>query len=406
MIPARAAALALATACLSLVPSFARGDEPPKMLAEGEIPVSPPLPSEGEGRGEGSASSLSARTYPLVFLFQGDALLHSRPDAATATSEEAPEGSALRLRRLRIGDDVRAGAWRARAVFEATSDDQSLSVVDGGRIPVGGVVRLTEAFAEWAPHRAFQLVVGAQRVPFSLSRLVDEADLRLPERAQIVAALAPDYRAGASIDCDLGLLDLRAAFFASDTSYDDRLFTAGYLGAFRLSSDPIGPMGLTPWRRRVADPWYDWARFSAGVSVLYGTLFEKDTFALEGDAQVQWRRFTATAEYDGEVAHALRGGALPAAWSHQGVVVEPGIFLVPEHVELVARGAWYHRTSQDGDASLSLVGAADTFAAGAGLTLFTHHDHVRLQAAFETRHTSATKLPDSSWAIFRATFVL
>jgi hypothetical protein len=332
-----------------------------------------------------------------VLLVQGDALLASEPDAANAaarTGADGPDGSAPRLRRLRLGDDARFGAWRVRATLEAQSRSQAHALVEGGRIPVGGVMRLTEAFGAWAPHRAFQLAVGAQRVPFSLSRLVDEADLRLAERAQITSALAPDYRAGVSLRSDLGLLDARLGLFSAATTYDRNLLSSGTVGVFRLSAEPIGPVGVTPWRRRADDPWTDWARFSAGLSLLYGTLLEGRTLALEGDAQFQWRRFTATAEYVGEHT---RG------WPHQGVVVEPGLFLLPERLELVLRGAWYRRPF---DVTASVDDTTDTLASGAGLTLFTHAAHVRLQAAFELRRTLSAALPDSSWAIFRATFTL
>jgi hypothetical protein len=371
-----------------------------------------PLPAErGEGPSATVAASAPAPThaaaYPLVLLLQADALLASEPDAAdraALTGADAPDGSALRLRRLRFGDDARLGPWRARVVLEATSRDQPLARVDGGRIPVGGPVRLTEAFGQWSPHRAFQLVLGAQRVPFSLSRLVDEADLRLAERAQIVAALAPDYRAGASVRSDLGLLDARLAIFAADTVYDRDLFSRGFLTVLRLSADPIGPVGTTPWRRRADDPWSDWGRFSVGVSVLYGTLLESRTLAVEADAQVQWRRLTVTAEYLGEHIDTFKSSPRDAhTWPHQGAVVEPGVFLWPERLELALRGAWYRRPL---DVTASPTDTTDTLAGGAGLTLLTHAARVRLQAAYELRRTLRADLPDSSWAIFRATLAL
>jgi hypothetical protein len=378
------------------------------LLGAGGLPATTARAAETTPDEALAASHARPATYPLVFLLQGDALLASEPDAANAgagTSADGPDGSALRLRRLRVGDDARAGAWRVRATLEASSRGQAHALVEGGRIPPGVVVRLTEAFGAWIPHRALALSVGAQRVPFSLSRLVDEAELRLPERAQITAALAPDYRAGVSVESDLGLLDARLAFFGADTTYDRNLFTAGTLGVFRLSAEPIGPMGVTPWRRRVDDPWYDWARFSAGLSIAYGTLLEAKTLALEGDAQFQWRRFTATAEYVGEHAALplLPGQTSTLRWPHQGLVVEPGVFLIPEHLELVLRGAWYRRPL---DITASPDDTTDTLAGGGGLTLFAHAAHVRLQAAFELRRTLRAELPDSSWAIFRATFAL
>jgi Phosphate-selective porin O and P len=346
--------------------------------------------------------------YPFVFLLQTDAVLSANPgDADARAGDDPPDGSTARLRRLRVGEDVTSGAFRGRVILEATSRAQTTTPLEGGRIPVGGPVRLTEAFAAWRLDRTLQVAVGAQRVPFSLSRQVDEADLRLPERAQILTALAPDYRTGVSITSDLGLLDLRAAFMSADTSVDHRMFTSGYLGAFRLGADPIGPMGTQPWRRLTghehappADPWYGWWRFSGGVSFLYGTLLGPHTLALGGDAQLQWLRFTVTAEYLGQ--HAFAGDA-QGTWPHQGAVLEPGVFVMPERLELVLRGAWYREPYV---LTAIPTDTTDTLAGGAGLMFYAHKAQVRLQAAFELRRTVDALASDSHWAILRATFAL
>jgi len=357
------------------------------------------LTATGRARAAETEGDARSRTYPLVFMVQGDAVVDSTPaGTGVAASDDPPPGSEARLRRLRVGEDLTRGAWRARVILEATNDERAFTPVEGDRIPWGDPVRLTEAFGAWTPDRAFSVTAGAQRVPFSLSRQVDEADLRLPERAQILAALAPDYRTGVGITSDLGVLNLRAAGMSADTSLDHRLLTSGYFGALRLGADPIGPVGVTPWRRRphVDDPWYGWWRFSAGVSVLYGTLLEARTLALGGDAQLQWRRVTVTGEYLGE--H-LSTGHGTSTWAHEGAVVEPGVFLAPRRIELVLRGAWYRQPS-------AVATATDTFSAGAGLTLFGYSDHVRLQAGLELRRTRDARLPDSDWGIIRATFLL
>ncbi|HEV3030611.1 MAG TPA: hypothetical protein VG319_03165, partial [Polyangia bacterium] len=291
----------------------------------------------------GESPELAARpepktleTYPLVLVFQGDAVVDAAPSGPAASDDPPRAGSELRFRRLRVGEDLGRGAWRARALLEASGRDAVFAPVEGGRLPTAGFVRVTEAFAAWRPRRAFALELGAQRVPFSLSRQVDEVDLRLPERAQALVALAPDYRTGFALASDLGLLDLHVTGMSADRSVDDRLFTSGYFGALRLSADPIGPVGTTPWRRRADDPWYGWWRFSGGVSVLYGTLLAPRTLAFGGDAQVQWRPLTVTGEYVGQ--HVAGG---KAASTSQGAVVEPGVFLASERFELVLRGAWY-----------------------------------------------------------------
>ncbi len=362
------------------------------------------LTAAGRARAAETDGETRSRAYPLVFMVQGDAVVDSTPAGpGVAAGDDPPPSSDARLRRLRVGEDVTRGDWRARVILEATNQARAFTPVEGDRIPWADPVRLTEAFGAWTPDRAFSVAVGAQRVPFSLSRQVDEADLRLPERAQILAALAPDYRAGVSITSDLGLLNLRAAGMSADTSLDHRLLTSGYFGALRLGADPIGPMGVTPWRRRprVDDPWYCWWRFSAGVSVLYGTLLAPRTLGLGGDAQLQWRRVTVTGEYLGEYFTRVIKGASDG-WAHQGAVVEPGVFLAPRRIELVLRGAWYRQPA----ASATTTDATDTFAVGAGLTLFGYSDHVRLQGGLELRHTRDARLPDSDWGIIRATFVL
>jgi hypothetical protein len=398
---ARAAAVVAVALGLGAGPSARATPAPPADAAP--APAVTPATTTTDARAIDASSRgappARAATYPLVLLVQADAVLTATPADAAAGSDDPP-GTGARLRRARVGEDFAAGAWRARVLVEATSRDQPLGPVDGGRVAAFGPTRLTEAFGAWRPHRAFQLALGAQRVPFSLSRQVDEADLRLPERAQIVAALAPDYRTGASMTSDLGLLDIRAAFLSADTSIDGHLFTSGALAAVRLGADPIGPMGVTPWRRRVDDPWYGWWRFSAGVSVIYGTLLAPKTLALGGDAQLQVRRFTMTGEYLGEHAS---DAAARGAWPRQGAVVEPGIVVLRERLEIVLRGAWlrepYGLTANPTDTT-------DTLAGGAGVTVLAHDARVRLQAAFELRRTVDALLPDSHWAILRATLTL
>jgi len=333
-------------------------------------------------------------SYPLVFLFQGDAVVESSPSGG---GDDPTAGSHLRLRRLRFGEDLRLGDFRVRAIVEASSRDEAFAPVEGQRIPLAGSVRLPEAFVAWRPHRAFEVAAGATRVPLSLSRQVDELDLRLPERAQAVVALAPDYRTGVAVTSDLGAMNLRVAGMSADTSLDQHLFSSGFFGAARIGADPIGPMGVAPWRRRRDDPWYCWPRFSAGVSLLYGTLLAPRTLAFGADAQVQARRLTITGEYLAQHLDA-HAAALPA----QGAVVEPGVYLIRERLELVLRSAWYHQPASAGLAYAS----TDTLAGGGALTFLARDAHLRFQAGLELRHTLDHRLPDSSWGIVRLTLAL
>jgi hypothetical protein len=336
--------------------------------------------------------------YPLLFLFQGDAVVDSQPSGTGAAAGDDPTaGSHLRLRRLRFGEDLWLGPVRLRAFVEASSRDDAFAPVEGQRLPFAGSVRLPEAFVAWRPHRAFEVEAGATRVPLSLSRQVDELDLRLPERAQAIVALAPDYRTGVAMRSDLGAMDIRIAGMSADTSLDEQLFSSGFFGAARIGADPIGPMGVAPWRRRRDDPWYCWPRFSAGVSILYGTLLAPRTLAFGADGQLQARRVTITGEY---LAQHL--DASPAALPTQGAVLEPGVYLISERLELVLREAWLHQPATAGAAYAS----TDTLATGGALTFLARDGHLRFQAGLELRHTVDHRLPDSSWGIVRLTLAL
>jgi hypothetical protein len=339
-----------------------------------------------------------ADAYPLVFLFQGDAVVDSSPTGTgEAAGNDPTAGSHLRLRRLRAGEDLTHGAFRVRAILEAQNRADALAPIEGQRLPLAGVVRLTEAFVAWRPLRAVELDAGAQRVPFSLSRQINEADLRLPERPQVVVALAPDYRTGLAFTSDLGAMNIRLAGMSADRWVDDDLLSRGFFGALRISADPIGPMGPTPWRSiRPGDPWYGWPRFSAGVSLLYGTLLAPRTFGFGADGQVQVRRVTITGEYLGQHV-ASTPGAVP--W--QGADLEPGVYIINQRLELALRGAWYRQP-----AVAPASGSVDTFGAGGALTFFARDAHLRFQGGLELRHTLDDRLPLSSWGILRLTVTL
>ncbi len=346
------------------------------------------------------APPLRPDAYPLSLLLQVDALLASKPDAA-ADPQDAPAGAALRWRRLRVGDDLALGDFRLRALVEAqgeTSTGSSFTPLAGGRLPFGGALRTTETYASWTPVRAFQIAAGSLRVPFSLSRQSDEADLRLPERPAFVDAFLPDFRVGASVGGDLGELAVRAAVMSAAPVIDGQLFEHGVLFAGRLVAEPIGPVGPVPWRRPASDPWTDWFRFAAGLSVLYGTVAAPNTFAIDPDFTAQWRAFVVTAEY--LYAARYSGTAVLPGTTEQGAVVEPGATLFDRHLDLVARGDWER------------AGSTNVWGAGAGLTAYGPDPRLRLHAGFERRWStpgtngSAGTDGSSYWAIVRVAIVV
>jgi hypothetical protein len=346
----------------------------------------------------GAASLATPSTTPLVLLVQGDALLASRPNLAE-DPRDAPAGPALRLRRLRVGDDGAIGDFRLRLLLEEEADTAAgtpFTPLSGGRLAFGGSVRVTEAYVAWAAYRAFQVEAGSLRVPFSLSRQVDEGDLRLPERPAFAEAFLADYRVGAALGGDLGEIIYRAAVMSPDPVLDSQLFSHGVLVAGRLVAEPLGPVGLTPWRRAESDPWYGWFRFAAGLSVLYGTLAAPRTLALDPDFTAQWRSFVVTAEYLFLVRYADGVTTVPGS-TEQGAALEPGVTLLGRRLDLVARGSWERAAS------------VNVWAVGAGLTAYAPDPRFRLNAGFERRWTQPAA-PDSDggsyWAIVRLAIVV
>ena len=141
----------------------------------------------------------------------------------------------------------------------------------------------------------------------------------MPERAAFARTMAPDFRVGAGVGGDLGAMSYAAAVMSSSRWIDGDLFDRGAMVAVRLAAEPIGPVGLTPWRRPLDDPWTDWVRFGHGVSFLYGTLFEPRSIGAGTDAAIQWRRVVVTGEY--LFLHAPSGdqqGAVRRAGRHAG----------------------------------------------------------------------------------------
>ena len=336
-------------------------------------------PAAADDGGAGDATL--PQTWPLVLLAQGDALLASAP----ARPGDPNEGASLRLRRVRAGEDLTGRSFRVRLVLEAQSADaagEHFAPVEGGRL--AGPLRVTEAFASWRPHRAFHADAGAIAVPFSLTRQIDEADLRLPERSVLAQTLAPDFRVGAGIGGDLGALAYAAAVMSASRFLDGDLFDRGALVAVRLAAEPIGPVGVTPWRRAPDDVWTDWFRFRHGVSFLYGTLYEAKSIGGGMDFSAQWRRISATSEYI--LVHAPSG-------NQQGAAVEPGASLIARRLDVAARGEWERAAGANG------------WGAGGALTFYAKDPRARLQAGFE-RHTGPRPLGAATTALARLTFTI
>ena len=326
-------------------------------------------------------------------LVQGDTVvLHHGPGAPEL--EDGTSRPGFYLRRARAGLDAADGDWRARAIVEVTARTE---VADAALDPIAGEMargrtRATEAYVAYAPGKAFAVALGALRVPLGLSRQIDEGDLRLPERARVITRMAPDFRMGVAAWGDLGLLQYAVGGFSPAPVFGSDFRSSGSLTVVRLATEPLGPVGVAPDLRRSGDPWYGWWRFSAGVSGFYGALPGSNELGLGGDAQFQWARVCAT----GELLWSRRDGA-----DRLGFTVEPGVFVIRDRLELVARAEWF-----DDQLGAPSPSPADGWGAALGATFFSASAHARLQAAATWRRGSADGDRAATWAVIRATFTL
>jgi hypothetical protein len=336
----------------------------------------------------GPVAARARDTGPLRLLLQYD--LGSWQPSPVAPDDH-PGDTFHRLRRIRVGEELSGQDVHARVLFEAqpaTATGQSYPALEGGQLPFGGPVRATEAFAGWAPSRAFEIDAGSLRVPFSLSRQVDEADLRLPERPAFIQSGTPDFRTGVLAGGDLGEILYQAGFFSADQAIDGHLFGRGYVAAGRIVAEPIGPVGLRPWRRRQEDPWFGWFRFAAGVSVLYGTLAAPQTLAVDPEFTAQWRHFVVTAEY--LLSMRLASGVTFHDTGAQGAALEPGLAWAAAGRDVTARIAWQQAA---GDT---------TWSAGAAATAYAPDPRWRVTAGLERRWSTLAPT-DSYWVTLRLT---
>jgi hypothetical protein len=333
-------------------------------------------------------------------LVQADVVPLRHGDAPAPVLEDATSDFGIYLRRARLGLDVAAGIWRARFMLVTERPEvpprggelDPIAATSGGPpVSLSGLLppRPSEAFVGLSPHKAFGFWMGSMRVPLGLSRAVDEADLRLPERARIVTRAMPDFRVGAKVAGDLGLLQYALGLYApGGVDAGESFRAAGPLTVLRLSGEPVGPVGVAPQLRRSDDPWSAWWRFSVGLSLFHARLVGDNEVGMGADAQFQWARLCVTAE---------------GLWTHRGandrlgLVIEPGVFVWRDRLELVARGEWFND-------DVGPRSPEDAWGGSLGVTLFTRDRMARLQAAYTLRRSPSPPSETVGWAVIRLTF--
>ncbi len=251
--------------------------------------------------------------------------------------------------------------------FVARADLAELTQPRWGGYRIGAKVDAIadDLYVLWRPWRALRLVIGRARVPWSKLRQYEEVDLPAASVPFTVDRLAPDRRTGVMLHGDLGALayalgayeDLDALeprIVLGDPSSDGQLLAVGHAEwtpiAPMMGSNPIGKIvgarGPRPTPR--SDPWFDTARFSLGLGVMYRRRADA-TNRVDGSisVQVKWSWLAVTTE-----ALLARDGLRNqfAAWGQ--IEVTPD-----DRVSVYSRAEW------DGGA-----GAAGEWTVGGGAT--------------------------------------
>lgn len=187
---------------------------------------------------------------------------------------------------------------------------QARPYFEDGVGPVSGLV-IDDLYADWKPSRAFELVVGRARVPWSKTRQVDEIDEPFGAPPFLIDRIAPDRRWGALVLGDLGAVSWSAGAWEDVDELEPRVrvgdpssggvFAGGvwleWTPRAPLNGADIGPKSHGPLPTFQADPWYGTWRYSLGAGALARLREDGSTrFDLALSALMKWGWFSAQAE--------------------------------------------------------------------------------------------------------------
>ena len=309
--------------------------------------------------------------------------------SAPAGPADPPEGASLRLRRVRVGEDVGGrvfrAARRAGSACRPTRLGRYFAPVEGGRLQ--GPLRVTEAFAVVdAARRSSGSDAGALRVPFSLTRQIDQAELRMPERAAIASTLAPDFRVGAGIGGDFGALSCVGGGDVVQPHARRRRVRPRRDGRRARGGGADRPgRRLTPWRRPPAIPGPTGSGSGTASRSCTARCTKQRrsapawTCRCSGGAS---RRPPSTSSCTRRRGTSRAPSSNPASrWARAGSTSS-------------LRGEWQRAAGANG------------WGAGAAMTIYARDPRARLQAGFERRTGPDAARPPPATRSLRLTFAI
>ena len=264
------------------------------------------------------------------------------------TDLDAVDGAGLYLGVARLGAcgmlRTASGPLSWTVVYEPFSLDESAhpDARAWGRIAAAEL-----AFAPW---RWLTISAGIRKVAFSYGH--DEPlELRvLPIVPYVSQSVAPDRRAGVTLDDDFGAAHVVLGVYqgARDLSITT---DGGMLIAARLVAEPIGPVGNTVSTRGDPALWRDRLRVAINASILYEYTGGNSNFALAADGAVHWGPVGLAGEYvfasHTTVEAPVRILPFPAP-QRQGMWAEAAVMLWRPWIEASARYDWLDDPAQPG----------------------------------------------------------
>jgi hypothetical protein len=289
-----------------------------------------------------------------------------------ATDLDLVDGKGLYLGVARMGVcgllKTRIGTLSMNVVYEP------YSVEEAAHPDARAWGRMAAAELGIAPWRWLTISIGIRKIAFGY--LHDEPiELRtLPIVSYVNQSVAPDRRAGITLDDDFGAAHVVLGVYqgARNLEIND---AGGLLIAARLVAEPIGPVGNTVSTRGDPAYWRAKPRFAVNASILYQYANGNSNYALAGDGAAHWGPVGIAGEYvfasHTTVEAPVRHLPFPSP-QRQGVWVETAVMLWRPWIEVAARYDWFDNPQQAGQRF---------HAATAGLNLYAWR-LLKLQAVY------------------------
>ncbi|HXU74815.1 MAG TPA: hypothetical protein VN947_36210 [Polyangia bacterium] len=299
------------------------------------------------------------------------------------TDLDAVDGDGLYLGVARIGACGMLGTKLGPLMWNVVYEPYSLDEAAHPDAYAWG--RFAAAEIGFAPWRWLMISLGIRKIAFGYGH--DEPiELRtLPVTPYVTQSVAPDRRAGITLDDDFGAAHVVLGVYEGAR---DLKVTAdgGMLIAARLVAEPIGPVGNTVSTRGDPAEWRSRPRFAVNASILYQYAQGESNFSLAADGALHWGPVGVVGEYvyasGTSVEAPVRHLPFPSL-TRQGLWGQVAVMLWRPWIEVSARYDWLDNPAQAGQQFHAVTAGLDLY--GRKLlklqALYTHKFHYGAMSA-------------------------